>query len=332
MVGSAPCTVKGLAGGRSNWYIAAKEDRQVAQGKPAKKGRDQGTGPRAPETQDAAAGGAKAGDDADIEVDEALVDGEGLEIDLEEEVPLDDLGEGEDEPAQDSADESTVEDPFTPGEGDQGWTSTGRFRPEDLDLDDSIDPDSLPDDSINDLLGDSFDEYGDPDDPMPQIPEPEKPLPPQDAVASLPDDDQELSAVDTLSFGPGESSVEDDPLRTEANHLLLQGKLDEALTTISTLRKMTPADSQLDERYEELMARVIHAYFPGAGPDSMPRLTVSLGEITELVTDPLMGQLLCRMDGKTPLRDLDSALPDLAPGSLYQLLSRAKGMGLIRMD
>jgi hypothetical protein len=304
----------------------------VAQGKPAKKRRDQDTAPPAPETQDESDGGAKAGDAADIEVDDALVDGEGLEIDLEEEVPLDDLSEEEDEPSLESADESTVEDPFTPGEGDQGWTSTGRFRPEDLDLDDSMDPDSLPDDSIGDLLGDSYDEYGDPDDPMPQIPEPERPLPPQDAAATLPDDEEEQTAVDTLSFGPGENGVEDDPLRTEANRLLLQGKLDEALTTLSTLRKMTPADNQLDSRYEELLARVINAYFPGETPDSMPRLTVSLSEITELVTDPLMGQMLCRMDGKTPLRDLDSALPDLAPGSLYQLLSRAKGMGLIRMD
>jgi hypothetical protein len=332
MVGSVPGTVKGLAGGRHSWYIAAQEERQLAQGKPAKQRRDRTAKSPAKEAQSPPGGDVKAADASEIEVDETLVDGEGLEIDLEEEVPLDELVGEEDEPSLDSADESSVEDPFTPAKGDEGWTFTGHFRTEDLDLDESMDPDSLPDDSIADLLGESFDEYGDPDDPMPQVPEPEQPLPPQDAAAILPDDDPEQSAVDTLSFGPGEVGVEDDPLRTEANRLLLQGKLDEALTTLSTLRKMSPSDSQLDVRYEELMARVINAYFPGETLDSMPRLTVSLGEITELVTDPLMGQLLCRMDGKTPLRDLDSALPDLAPGSLYQLLSRAKGMGLIRMD
>ncbi len=300
-------------------------------------------------TPPAAAKDAAATDTSEIEVDEALVEGEGLELELEEDVPLDDTLETatgdpdddpladeqhslDDEPSLDSEDDSLVEDPFTPSEGDEGWTSTGAFRADDLDLDDSVDPESLPDDSFDDLLGESFDEYGDRNDPTPMVPEPEQPLPPQDAAAALPDDAEEQTAVDTLSFGPGEEGIEDDPLRTEANRLLLQGKLDEALTTISTLRKMTPADSQLDTRYEDLLARVINAYFPGETPDSMPRLTVSLGEITELVTDPLMGQLLCRMDGKTPLRDLDSALPDLAPGSLYKLLSRAKGMGLIRMD
>lgn len=268
------------------------------------------------------------GEDNDIELTSEDADGDSDDGEEDARAPDGD----EDEPSLDSEDDSLVEDPFTPGEGDSGWAETGRFRADEVSLDDSLDPESLPDESFGDLLDESFDEYGDRNDPIPQIPEPEQPLPSLDALASPKDNGEEDKAVDTLTIGADAVHVEDDPLRSEANRLLLQGKLDEALTTISTLRKMQPEDEGLNAQYEELLAKVINTYFPGETPESMPRLTVSLSEITELVTDPLMGALLCRMDGKTPLRFLDLALPDLAPGSLYQLLSRAKGMGLIRMD
>ncbi len=305
---------------------------------------------------EADAAGQAAGDGPatdDIEFDDIVDQGEGLQLDLENEDDIDltsedvdeetaDAGEREsaeeesaeeeDEPSLDSEDDSLVDDPFTPGEGDSGWTSTGRFRALDPGTVESLDPDPDTGVPFDDLRDDSFDDFGDPDVPLPPAPEPERPLPPMDAQFERPDGPGQDKATDTLSIDGGAIPVEDDPLRSEANRLLLQGKLDEALTTISTLRKMQPDDEPLDQQYEELLTKVISTYFPGETPDSMPRLTVSLAEITELVTDPLMGQLLCRMDGKTPLRFLDSALPDLAPGSLYQLLSRAKGMGLVRMD
>jgi len=321
----------------------------VARPKPPPSRREKGDASAPPAEPGAGNASGGLGED-EIEFDDLVDQGDSIHIepgegdDLEltsEDVDEADDGEDEvtaesaqeqDEPSLDSEDDSLVEDPFTPGEGDSGWAETGRFRADEVSLDESVDPDSLPDESFGDLLDESFDEYGDRDDPMPKVPEPEQPLPSLDALKKASEEGEEASAVDTLTVRADEMDVADDPLRSEANRLLLQGKLDEALTTISTLRKMQPDDVELNAQYEELLAKVIGTYFPGETPDSMPRLTVSLSEITELVTDPLMGALLCRMDGKTPLRYLDLALPDLAPGSLYQLLSRAKGMGLVRMD
>lgn len=118
----------------------------------------------------------------------------------------------------------------------------------------------------------------------------------------------------------------------EVTWLLKRGRQDDALSTLHMMVRMKRDDTRLSERYEELLLQVINAYFPGKNLSSVASLTVTPAELPALVKDPVMGAILGRLDGRVSLGELDSAIPDVAPGVLYALLSRAKGMGLIRLD
>ena len=131
-------------------------------------------------------------------------------------------------------------------------------------------------------------------------------------------------------------SMDDDDevewLQAEARRLEAEDRLDEELSLLDQLTRLLAGDEEIAAWYEDILARVIHVYFPGKTPDSIPVLTVEAWELPDLIRDPVMGTILSRMDGITSLRDLYAALPDQDPGTIYRLLSRAKGKGLIRLD
>ena len=108
----------------------------------------------------------------------------------------------------------------------------------------------------------------------------------------------------------------------------------EALSALRRLQSLLPNDGDLAYRYEDLQDRVIQSYFPGKDRESVVILAVSPADLPELVknAEAELGSILGRMDGATTLGDIDSALGDLEPGTLYRLLSRAKGKGLIRLE
>ena len=137
---------------------------------------------------------------------------------------------------------------------------------------------------------------------------------------------------DRVSLDPEDPEDEIAGLRHRASRAAEKAQIDELLSVLDRLLRLAPSDESIVEKYEAALADVIQNYFPGATPDSIPCLTVEAWELPDLVRDPVMGAILGRMDGITPLRDLYSALPDQAPGTVYRLVSRAKGKGLIRFD
>ncbi len=135
-----------------------------------------------------------------------------------------------------------------------------------------------------------------------------------------------------ISLNSQEINQEIARLDHEVTWLMKRDRQDDALSTLHMMVRMKPDDSALIERYEELQLQVISTYFPGKNLSSVASLTVEPSELPDLVKDPVMGAILGRLDGRVSLGELDSALSDVAPGVLYGLLSRAKGMGLIRLD
>jgi len=152
-------------------------------------------------------------------------------------------------------------------------------------------------------------------------------------------DDSNDSAIAIVgSHDEGDGVSLDEPvdevawLRREVDRAKTERQIDELLSLLDRLLRHLPDDEAVIEQYEAALAGVIHDYFPGATPESIPILTVETWELPDLVRDPVMGAILGRMDGITALRDLYSALPDLEPGTVYRLVSRAKGKGLIRFE
>jgi hypothetical protein len=141
------------------------------------------------------------------------------------------------------------------------------------------------------------------------------------------DDDDDGVAIDSLD--------DDDEvgwLQAEARRLEVEDRIDEELSLLDQLTRLMPGDEAIATWYEDILARVIHVYFPGKTPESVPVLTVEAWELPDLIRDPVMGTILSRMDGITNLRELYSAMTDQDPGTIYRLLSRAKGKGLVRLD
>lgn len=141
-----------------------------------------------------------------------------------------------------------------------------------------------------------------------------------------------MNEPDADWIDPMDAEDEVDWLREEAQRLSVDDQIDEELSVLDRLMRLVPGDVALAARYEGVLTRVIQVYFPGKTPDSIPVLTVQTWELPDLVRDPAMGAILSRMDGHTPLRDIYSVLPDQEPGTVYRLLSRAKGKGLVRLD
>jgi hypothetical protein len=163
-------------------------------------------------------------------------------------------------------------------------------------------------------------------------------LEPDDAVAldgrgaTGQETDLLMNEPDADWIDPMDAEDEVDWLREEAQRLSVDDQIDEELSVLDRLMRLVPGDTALAARYEDVLTRVIQVYFPGKTPDSIPVLTVEAWELPDLVRDPSMGAILSRMDGQTPLRDIYSVLPDQEPGTVYRLLSRAKGKGLVRLD
>lgn len=146
--------------------------------------------------------------------------------------------------------------------------------------------------------------------------------------------DEEME-TDLLDLTPaGTSYGELERLENQVERLEEEDRLDEALSTLRQLQRLLPADSELQYRYEELQHKVIQSYFPGKNRDSVVHLSVETQDLPGLIkkSETELGSLLSRMDGATALGDLDQALGDMQPGTLYRLLSRAKGKGLIRLE
>ena len=135
-----------------------------------------------------------------------------------------------------------------------------------------------------------------------------------------------------VSLDPDEPEDVVARLRHEATKAEKKRRIDDLLSILDQLLRLVPDDESIVVKYEAALTDVIQDYFPGATPDSIPRLTVEAWELPDLVRDPVLGAILGRMDGITPLRDLYTALPDQEPGTVYRLVSRAKGKGLIRFD
>jgi len=146
------------------------------------------------------------------------------------------------------------------------------------------------------------------------------------------EEDSGLELDEQPELDLSDAALDTDQLVAEADQYEEAGQLDEALSAMYQVLLSDAADPALDERYTELRARVIDSYFPGKGPDSIPSLAIERADLADVVKDPQLGAILGRMDGLTALGDLDIALPDVDPGTLYRLLSRAKGKGLIRLD
>ena len=146
------------------------------------------------------------------------------------------------------------------------------------------------------------------------------------------DMDDWRSDPDGVSLDPADADEELEWLRVEARRLANARRFDEELSVLDRLLRISPDEDGITDRYEEVLAQVIEIYFPGKTPASIPTLTVEAWELPDLVRDPVLGAILGRMDGQTPLRDLYTALPDQEPGTVYRLVSRAKGKGLIRLD
>ncbi|MBU1743239.1 MAG: hypothetical protein KKC37_17020 [Proteobacteria bacterium] len=138
----------------------------------------------------------------------------------------------------------------------------------------------------------------------------------------------------TLPVSLNSDEIEQEVARLdhEVSWLMKRNRQDDALSTLHMMVRMKLDDELLVRRYEALQLQVISTYFPGKNLGSIASLTVSPAELPGLVKDPVMGAILGRLDGRVSLGELDSALPDVAPGVLYGLLSRSKGMGLIRLD
>ncbi len=146
--------------------------------------------------------------------------------------------------------------------------------------------------------------------------------------------DEEME-TDVLELTPmGGSFDELERLEAEVERLEEEDRLDEALSALRRLQNLLPDDGDLAYRYEDLQDRVIQSYFPGKDRNSVVILAVTPAELPELVKDAEaeLGAILGRMDGATSLGEIDAALGDLEPGTLYRLLSRAKGKGLIRLE
>jgi len=146
--------------------------------------------------------------------------------------------------------------------------------------------------------------------------------------------DEEME-TDLLDLTPAGTSYDElERLENQVERLEEEDRLDEALSTLRQLQRLLPAESELQYRYEELQHKVIQSYFPGKNRDSVVHLSVETQELPGLIkkSEAELGSLLGRMDGATALGDLDQALGDMQPGTLYRLLSRAKGKGLIRLE
>jgi len=141
-----------------------------------------------------------------------------------------------------------------------------------------------------------------------------------------------MNEPDADWIDPMDAEDEVEWLREEAHRLSVDDQIDEELSVLDRLMRLVPGDAGLAAQYEDVLARVIQVYFPGKTPDSIPVLTVQAWELPDLVRDPALGAILGRMDGHTPLREIYSVLPDQEPGTVYRLLSRAKGKGLVRLD
>ena len=158
-------------------------------------------------------------------------------------------------------------------------------------------------------------------------------LDPEDPSSDLSiEDEMETDMIDLTPYGGSQDELE--RLEAEVEKLEEDGRLDEALTAVQQLQRFMPTDSQLQYKYDELQRQVIDSYFPGKSRESVVHLAVDPAELPELIknAEAELGAILGRMDGATPLGELDQALPDLDPGTLYRLLSRAKGKGLIRLE
>jgi hypothetical protein len=159
-------------------------------------------------------------------------------------------------------------------------------------------------------------------------------MPEEDLIPELDPDaraDEDASG-DPVSLDLGDAGMSPNELRAELSNHLDANRLDEALSTMGQLLNSVTDDQGLWDEYDELRDRVIGGYFPGKHGRSIPSLGVSPAELIDLVRDPLMGLILSRLDGVTAMAELTDALPDIEPGTLYRLLSRAKGKGLVRID
>lgn len=245
-------------------------------------------------------------------------------------------------------------DEITPFDDDEGEMSDEEFEAGMRDADSlfhlSTDPDSLPVDGSEDLtsLADLLTDPAASVEPQEIIQDPgpvheavsefdleleDEPAIDLDFEADL--DIEEDSGID-LDEQPeldlSDAALGTDQLVAEADEYEEAGKLDEALSALYQVLLSDDSDPSHDQRYVELRARVVGSYFPGKGPESIPSLAIDRADLADMVKDAQMGAILGRMDGITALGDLDVALPDIDPGTLYRLLSRAKGKGLIRLD
>lgn len=290
----------------------------------------------------------------DIEVEGALLEGLEIEAALEVPVDLDDEVEPNPDPGRDPGDEPAMLDDDdlaeeAEDEADDGveWTSlddekSDPFLP-------IPDPDSVPDLPLINPYSGSYGRAtgGTTETPLDLEPDVEDEPDEEEAALDLVPDaaadfhgraapGSEPTALmnepDADWIDPMDAEDEVEWLREEAARLSRDDQIDEQLSVLDRLMRLAPGEEGLNDQYEDVLTRVIQVYFPGKTPDSIPKLTVQAWELPDLVRDPAMGAILGRMDGHTPLRDIYSVLPDQEPGTVYRLLSRAKGKGLVRLD